>query len=131
MKREKLLVIIAYLTFVVQGLPAGMIGVPMGVPDLGDGPAERVGDARIPLREIQLAPLPVANLGTAGLRGLTLLWDALGLGVKALMFSAEVALEEENDDPTAEPVRTCSPSNRRSLLRSMSRKIRSRQALSG
>ncbi|MFN2272290.1 MAG: MFS transporter [Anaerolineae bacterium] len=27
MKREKLLVIIAYLTFVVQGLPAGMIGV--------------------------------------------------------------------------------------------------------
>lgn len=29
------------------------------------------------------------------LRGLTLLWDALGLGVKSLMFSAEVALEEE------------------------------------
>lgn len=30
-------------------------------------------------------------------RGLTMLWDALGLGIKALMFSAEVALEEEND----------------------------------
>jgi uncharacterized protein YqhQ len=29
------------------------------------------------------------------LRGLTLLWDALGLGIKGLMFSAEVALEEE------------------------------------
>lgn len=29
------------------------------------------------------------------LRGLTLLWDALGLGIKALMFSAEVALPEE------------------------------------
>jgi uncharacterized protein YqhQ len=29
------------------------------------------------------------------LRGLTLLWDALGLGIKSLMFSAEVALEEE------------------------------------
>lgn len=32
------------------------------------------------------------------LRGLTLLWDALGLGVKSLMFSAEVALEEEGED---------------------------------
>ena len=29
------------------------------------------------------------------LRGLTLLWDALGLGIKSLMFSADVALEEE------------------------------------
>jgi uncharacterized protein YqhQ len=29
------------------------------------------------------------------LRGLTLLWDALGLGVKSLMFSAEIALDEE------------------------------------
>jgi uncharacterized protein YqhQ len=28
-------------------------------------------------------------------RGLTLLWDAMGLGVKALMFSAEVSIEEE------------------------------------
>lgn len=35
------------------------------------------------------------------LRGLTLLWDALGLGVKSLMFSAEVALEEENDEQQA------------------------------
>lgn len=32
------------------------------------------------------------------LRGLTLLWDALGLGIKSLMFSAEVALEEDEDD---------------------------------
>lgn len=31
------------------------------------------------------------------LRGLTLLWDALGLGIKALMFSAEVAIEEEDE----------------------------------
>ena len=30
------------------------------------------------------------------LRGLTLLWDALGLGIKALMFSAEVAVEEDD-----------------------------------
>jgi uncharacterized protein YqhQ len=30
------------------------------------------------------------------LRGLTLLWDALGLGIKSLMFSAEVALQEED-----------------------------------
>ncbi len=28
-------------------------------------------------------------------RGLTLLWDALGLGIKSLMFSAEVAIEED------------------------------------
>lgn len=31
------------------------------------------------------------------LRGLTLLWDALGLGIRSLMFSAEVALQEETD----------------------------------
>lgn len=29
------------------------------------------------------------------LRGLTLLWDALGLGIKALLFSAEVAVDED------------------------------------
>ncbi len=29
------------------------------------------------------------------LRGLTLLWDALGLGIKSLLFTAEVAIEEE------------------------------------
>lgn len=37
------------------------------------------------------------------LRGLTLLWDALGLGIRSLLFSAEVALQEEdqsgNDGP--------------------------------
>lgn len=33
------------------------------------------------------------------LRGLTLLWDALGLGIKSLMFSAEVAIEEEGEAP--------------------------------
>lgn len=31
-------------------------------------------------------------------RGLTLLWDALGLGIKSLMFSAEVAIEEEEKE---------------------------------
>jgi len=35
---------------------------------------------------------------TPFLRGLTLLWDALGLGIKALMFSGDVAMEEENND---------------------------------
>ncbi len=29
------------------------------------------------------------------LRGLTLLWDALGLGIKSLLFAAEVAIEDE------------------------------------
>jgi len=32
------------------------------------------------------------------LRGITLLWDALGLGIKSLMFSAEVALEDEKEE---------------------------------
>lgn len=45
---------------------------------------------------------------TPFLRGLTLLWDALGLGIKALLFSAEVALEEENETvggPNGEPAK--------------------------
>ncbi len=41
---------------------------------------------------------------TPFVRGLTLLWDALGLGIKALMFSADVALEEENG-PDGEPAK--------------------------
>ena len=32
------------------------------------------------------------------LRGLTTLWDALVLGMRGLMFSADVALEEEEED---------------------------------
>jgi uncharacterized protein YqhQ len=36
------------------------------------------------------------------LRGLTLLWDALGLGVKSLMFSANVALAEETEGEAQE-----------------------------
>ncbi|MEZ4514548.1 MAG: DUF1385 domain-containing protein [Chloroflexota bacterium] len=35
------------------------------------------------------------------LRGLTLLWDALGLGIKSLMFSAEVALDEDGEKSKA------------------------------
>jgi uncharacterized protein YqhQ len=38
------------------------------------------------------------------LRGLTLLWDALGLGIKSLLFSAEVALQEEST-PDGEPAK--------------------------
>lgn len=37
-------------------------------------------------------------------RGVTLLWDALGLGIKSLMFSANVALEEETK-PGEEPAK--------------------------
>ncbi len=38
------------------------------------------------------------------LRGLTLLWDALGLGIRSLLFAAEVALQEEgNVDANGEP----------------------------
>lgn len=35
------------------------------------------------------------------LRGILGLWDALGLGMRALMFSADVALEEEEDESSA------------------------------
>src|ERR687886_310135 len=31
-------------------------------------------------------------------RGMTMLWDALGLGMKALMFSADIQMSAENDD---------------------------------
>lgn len=37
------------------------------------------------------------------LRGLTLLWDALGLGVKSLMYSAEVSLEEPEGEQSETP----------------------------
>ena len=39
---------------------------------------------------------------TPFVRGLVLLWDALGLGIKALMFSADVALDEEDEDGDGE-----------------------------
>lgn len=39
------------------------------------------------------------------LRGLTLIWDALGLGIKSLMFSADVALVEEEAEPQAKPAK--------------------------
>ncbi len=39
------------------------------------------------------------------LRGLTLLWDALGLGIKALMFSADVAIQEDEPAEGEEPQR--------------------------
>lgn len=34
------------------------------------------------------------------LRGLTMLWDALGLGIRALMWSADIALGEEEESPS-------------------------------
>jgi uncharacterized protein YqhQ len=40
---------------------------------------------------------------TPFLRGLTVLWDSLGLGMKALMFSAEVAEHEADEGPTSGP----------------------------
>src|SRR6185436_2224823 len=59
---------------------------------------------RAPNRQIVIRsePLPVHLYAgwiskTPFLRGLTVLWDSLGLGMKALMFSAEVA--ERDDDP--------------------------------
>lgn len=39
---------------------------------------------------------------TPFVRGLVMLWDALGLGIKALMFSADVSADEEGSDEPAE-----------------------------
>ena len=38
------------------------------------------------------------------LRGLTQIWDALGLGMRCLMFSADVALGEEDEESFSGPV---------------------------
>jgi uncharacterized protein YqhQ len=38
------------------------------------------------------------------LRGLTMLWDALGLGLRSLMFSADIALGEEDEISFSGPV---------------------------
>src|SRR5437879_10125335 len=35
-------------------------------------------------------------------RGMTMLWDALGLGMKALMFSADIQMAGDGTDPAAE-----------------------------
>src|SRR5919199_6071195 len=35
-------------------------------------------------------------------RGMTMLWDALGLGMQALMFSADVQMSAENADPATD-----------------------------
>src|SRR3954462_7867025 len=50
------------------------------------------------------------------LRGLVALWDALGLGMRALMFAADVALQEEEPSPDADVgARHASPSPSPSL----------------
>jgi uncharacterized protein YqhQ len=38
-------------------------------------------------------------------RGVTLLWDALGLGIKSLLFSADVAIQDENAAQGSEPAK--------------------------
>jgi uncharacterized protein YqhQ len=45
---------------------------------------------------------PVSRIPFA--RGLTMLWDALGLGLRSLMFSADVALGEEEEASFSGPV---------------------------
>src|SRR5215216_6341322 len=47
-------------------------------------------------------------------RGITMLWDALGLGMKALMFSADIQMQAEDTDPArdakpSEPVSLSKP----------------------
>jgi uncharacterized protein YqhQ len=56
---------------------------------------------------IHIEPLNQAVYGgklikTPFVRGLVMLWDALGLGIKALMFSADVSADEEGSSKPAE-----------------------------
>lgn len=60
---------------------------------------------RKPTGEIEIHDEPLtAKIYTSKLgklpfiRGLALLWDALGLGVRSLMWSADIALQEEKDE---------------------------------
>src|SRR5437879_8337413 len=46
-------------------------------------------------------------------RGMTMLWDALGLGMKALMFSADIQMADQGGD--AEPAAESKPSAPASL----------------
>ncbi|MEM7798876.1 MAG: DUF1385 domain-containing protein [Chloroflexota bacterium] len=46
---------------------------------------------------------------TPFLRGITMLWDALGLGMKALVFSAEVASDEEEEEEASPPSEPTKP----------------------
>ncbi len=64
---------------------------------------------RAPNKEIvsRSEPLPQSIYGGViqkipFVRGVTLLWDSLGLGMKALMFSADVQMQEEQPDGAAE-----------------------------
>jgi uncharacterized protein YqhQ len=41
-------------------------------------------------------------------RGMTMLWDALGLGMKALMFSADIQMSTEDPSSEAKPVESAS-----------------------
>jgi uncharacterized protein YqhQ len=42
-------------------------------------------------------------------RGLGMLWDALGLGMRALLWSADVSMQEENPAEGSEPVKFAGP----------------------
>lgn len=61
---------------------------------------------------------PVARIPF--LRGLTLLWDALGLGIKSLMFAADVALQEDGQPGQPPPKAFEGPAQWGTVLLSLS-----------
>jgi uncharacterized protein YqhQ len=67
--------------------------------------AVRAPDGRIVVYEQQLEPGPVLRRvrNVPFVRGAVVLWDTLKLGMQALMFSANVGLQEENGSANAEP----------------------------
>src|SRR5687768_7730044 len=64
--------------------------------------AVRAPDGRIVVHEEPLKAAIYRNpiMRLPFLRGFTALWDALGLGMKSLMYSANVAMEEEGSQTT-------------------------------
>lgn len=61
---------------------------------------------------------PVARIPF--LRGLTLLWDALGLGIKSLMFAADVAMQEDGQPGQPPPKAFEGPAQWGTVLLSLS-----------
>ena len=49
------------------------------------------------------------------LRGMTMLWDALGLGMKALMFSADIQMADQAEEAEVKPAADAKPSVTASL----------------
>src|SRR5438132_2855626 len=74
--------------------------------------AVRAPDKKIVVRS---EPLPMHLYGgiiqkIPFVRGMTMLWDALGLGMKALMFSADIQMQDDEKDAALDAKESQGPS---------------------